>query len=171
MKTAILGLGNELLGDEGVGVHAIRLLAKEKLPEDILLVEVGTAILDALPILEKAENIIISDAMKGDERPGTVYSIDMGDCKGAGCIASMHGFDIFRTMALAGRAEPPTVKVFGVEPEFIGWSLELFENISKSLPYLFEGVYREVDHLSGNDQPLQDHTEPDTSDAAEKKAE
>jgi hydrogenase maturation protease len=145
LKTAILGLGNELLGDEGVGVHAIRLLAQKKMPEDTILVEVGTAILDALPILEKAENIIIIDAMKGDEIPGTVYAIDLDHCKGSGCIASMHGFDIFRTMAIAGRTEAPNVKVFGVEPEFIGWSLELSENVSRSLPYLIEGLYRELD--------------------------
>ena len=49
MRILVLGLGNELLGDEGVGVHAVRLLKKNVVQQHITLFEVGTAILDALP--------------------------------------------------------------------------------------------------------------------------
>ena len=48
MQTIILGLGNELLGDEGVGVHAARLLQRLKLPMDTKVIEVGTAILNSV---------------------------------------------------------------------------------------------------------------------------
>ncbi len=144
MQTLILGIGNELLGDEGVGVHAARLLRKENLPKQIKIVEVGTAILDALPDLEQADRVIILDAMKDDQPPGTVYKISLDHCSGASCIASMHGFDIFRVMALAGRSTPPPVMVFGVEPQKIDWSLELSTSVTESMPYLLDAVRVEL---------------------------
>jgi hydrogenase maturation protease len=144
MQTLILGIGNELLGDEGVGVHAARLLRKEKLPKQIKIVEVGTAILEALPDLEQADRVIILDAMKDDQPPGTVYKISLDHCSGASCIASMHGFDIFRVMALAGRSTPPPVMVFGVEPQKIDWSLELSTSVTDSMPFLLDAVRAEL---------------------------
>lgn len=144
MRTLILGLGNELLGDEGVGVHGVRLLQKLTLPIDTVVLEIGTAILDALPELEHAERVIVLDAMKENSRAGTVYKIPLDHCSGSPCIASMHGFDIFRVMALTGRTEPPPVMVFGVEPETIGWSMSLSPSVAESLPYLVEAVLREL---------------------------
>lgn len=144
MQTLILGIGNELLGDEGVGVHAARLLRKESLPQKIKIIEVGTAILNALPELEQADRVIILDAMKDDHPPGTVYKVPLDHCSGASCIASMHGFDIFRVMALAGRSTPPPVLVFGVEPQDINWSLELSDSVAESMPYLLDAVRTEL---------------------------
>ena len=144
MQTLILGIGNELLGDEGVGVHAARLLQHEKLPNQTKILEIGTAILDALPDLEQADRVIILDAMKDDQPPGTVYKIPLDDCSGAKCIASMHGFDIFRVMALAGRSTPPPVMVFGVEPLEIGWSMELSTPVTESMPHLLDAVRAEL---------------------------
>ena len=144
MQTVILGLGNELLGDEGVGVYAARQLQKEKLPESTKVVEVGTAILDALPELEYADRIIILDAMKDGKSPGTVYKIPLDDCAKSANIASMHGFDIIRVMALAGRKIPPPVMVFGIEPAQICWSMELSPAVAESLPYMLEAVWQEL---------------------------
>lgn len=144
MQTLILGIGNELLGDEGVGVHAARLLRKESLPKQTKIIEVGTAILDALPDLEQADRVIILDAMQDDQPPGTVYKIPLDHCSGASCIASMHGFDIFRVMALAGCSSPPPVLVFGVEPQQINWSLELSTTVTDSMPYLLDAVQAEL---------------------------
>ena len=144
MQTLILGIGNELLGDEGVGVHAARLLLAENLPPKTKILEVGTAILDALPDLEQADRVIILDAMKDDQPPGTVYKISLDHCSGASCIASMHGFDIFRVMALAGRSSPPPVMVFGVEPLKVEWSLELSTPVTESIPHLLDAVRAEL---------------------------
>lgn len=144
METIILGLGNELLGDEGVGVYAARQLQKEKLPEKTRVVEVGTAILDALPELECADRIIILDAMKDGGSPGTVYKIPLDDCLKSANIASMHGFDIIRVMALTGRDIPPPVMVFGIEPAQICWSMALSPVVAESMPYLLEAVRQEI---------------------------
>jgi Ni,Fe-hydrogenase maturation factor len=61
----------------------------------------------------------------------------------------MHGFDIFRVMALAGRTDLPDIVVFGVEPASIAWSTELTPTVGTALPQLLEAVLKEletVDH-------------------------
>jgi hydrogenase maturation protease len=145
MQTLVLGLGNELLGDEGVGVHAARQLQNEFLSEEIKVLEVGTAILDVLPDIENAGRIVVLDAMKDGRPPGTVYKTLLDDCSGSTCIASMHGFDIFRVMSLTERSDRPPITVFGIEPELIDWSLSLSAPVAESLPYLIKAVLEELE--------------------------
>ncbi len=63
IKTVVLGFGNLLLGDEGVGVHAAQVLSGN-CPEGVEVRDIGTAILEAIPDFEKADKIIVIDAMK-----------------------------------------------------------------------------------------------------------
>jgi hydrogenase maturation protease len=144
VKTVVLGIGNLLLGDEGVGVHAAHALMSGVYPPDVTVLEVGTAILDALPAFEQAERIIVLDAVKADGPPGSVYRLPFDDCEHARCIASMHGFDLSRVMALAGRKQAPEVLVMGIEPERMSWSLELSPRVAKALPILLQEVEREL---------------------------
>jgi hydrogenase maturation protease len=144
LKTLVLGIGNLLLGDEGVGVHAARELLKEDFSAENKVLEVGTAILDALPDLVTASRVIILDAMKFEGEPGTIYSIPHYQCRGSRCIASMHGFDISRVLALAGHLDSPEVQVLGVEPSYLGWSMRLSPQVAEALPLLIRAVKREL---------------------------
>ena len=133
------------MGDEGVGVHAARALLKEEHTPEVEILEIGTAILDALPALERADRVIVMDAMKYDGDPGTVYRIPLGKCESSQCIASMHGFDIFRVLALTRREVPPEVLVFGIEPCTLGWSLDLSPQVADALTYLLQSVNKEIE--------------------------
>jgi len=144
LKTVVLGIGNLLLADEGVGVHAVRALAKGMNAPDTELLEVGTAILDALPALEKADRVIVLDAMEAGGEPGTVYRIPLQDCVRPATLASLHGFDLTRVLALAGRVEFPEVEVFGVEPDYMGWSLDLSPKVSDAMPALLDAVRKAI---------------------------
>lgn len=140
----VLGIGNLLLCDEGVGVHAARELLKADLPAETMVLEVGTAILDALPELEIANRVIILDAIKYNGEPGTIYSIPQSQCRSSKNIASMHGFDISRVLALTGHTDSVEVMVFGVEPAYMGWSIELSPEVAEAMPILLEAVRREL---------------------------
>ena len=144
VHTLVMGLGNELLADEGVGVHAVRRLHQAQLPAKVVILEVGTAILNVVSELKFAERIIVIDAMKGGGLPGTVYKVALEACRKNMQIASLHGFDIFRVLALAGRTSVPSVTVFGVEPKQIDWSMTLSSVVDESLPALLEAVQREL---------------------------
>lgn len=140
----IMGLGNELLGDDGVGVHAVRQLMALELGQNVIILDIGTAILDALPYLHGAEQLIIIDAVKGGGIPGTIYKTELKDCISNNFIASMHGFDISRVMALAGRSRTLSGLVFGIEPELLTWSMNLSLPVTTALPYLVDAVVAEV---------------------------
>jgi hydrogenase maturation protease len=148
VRTLVLGIGNLLLGDEGVGVHVIHALQREKLPEDVVLLEVGTAFLDALPEIEKADRIIVVDAMQGEHAPGTIYRVLFEDCVKPECIASLHGFDLSRVMFLAGGTSPPETVVIGVEPARIDWGTELSPEIEGVVPAVVDAVKGEIERIS-----------------------
>ena len=144
MRTLILGIGNLLLCDEGVGVHVARALQQEQLPENIVVLDVGTAFLDALPEIELADRIIIVDAMKADHAPGTIYRVPFDDCVKPEVLASLHGFDLSRVISLTGRTSFPEVIVIGVEPARIDWGIELSPEIQEMIPSLIEALKIEI---------------------------
>jgi hydrogenase maturation protease len=144
MKILVLGIGNLLLCDEGVGVHVARLLQQEELPADVAVLEVGTAFLDALPALEIADRVIVVDAMQAGQAPGTIYRIPFEDVMKRDLIASLHGFDLSRVMYLAGRETPPEAVVIGVEPARVEWGTEPSPAVSAVMPAVVEAVKTEI---------------------------
>jgi len=76
MKTLILGVGNFLLKDEGIGIHVIRELEKENLPPNVSLLDGGTGGLYLLGWLQGYERIIMIDATLDDNPPGTIRLIN-----------------------------------------------------------------------------------------------
>lgn len=144
MKNLVLGLGNLLLADEGVGVHvAQQLLAGENI-DDLVVLDVGNAILDAMPAISAAERVIVVDAMQAGGPPGTVYRVPIDDCLNAGLIGSVHGFDLKSVLHLLGREVPPEVIVIGIEPEVIAWSTQLSAAVMEALPDVMTSVRREL---------------------------
>jgi len=71
-KTLVLGLGNVIMGDEGVGVHVVRALEKLQLPSNIECLDGGTGGFVLLEPLQLAEHIILIDATDDGNPPGTV---------------------------------------------------------------------------------------------------
>jgi hydrogenase maturation protease len=142
--TLVLGLGNQLLGDEGVGVHAAEELLRGPLPSGVVVLDVGTAVLDALPAMEVAERIVVVDAVRADRAPGTVYRVPFDEMSHPQVIGSVHGFDLSRALALSGRTDQPEVVVIGVEPETIDWSLELSPPVREAMPAVLEAIRAEI---------------------------
>lgn len=144
MRILVLGLGNLLLADEGVGVHAARALIDEGCPGNVTVLDIGTAVLDALPAIEEADRIILIDAVKAGMEPGSVYRMPFDAFLRPECIASMHGFDLSRVLALAERHDVPEVTVIGVEPETIAWSLDLSAAVASALRVVLELLREEI---------------------------
>jgi hydrogenase maturation protease len=125
----ILGLGNLLLADEGVGVHAARMIAETGHTDDVVVLDIGTAVIDAF---------------KADGPPGSVYRIPYDDCLRPSTIASLHGFDLSRVLAMAGRYHCPEITVIGVEPARIDWSMDLSPEVAAALPTVLRAVENEI---------------------------
>jgi hydrogenase maturation protease len=112
--------------------------------EGVTILDIGTSVLEALPELERAKRVIVIDAVKADGPAGSVYRVSYDDCVTNSAIASMHGFDLSRTMALAQREQLPEVIVIGIEPARIEWSMELSPEVSEALPAVLAAVEEEI---------------------------
>jgi hydrogenase maturation protease len=71
-KTLVLGLGNVIMGDEGIGVHVVRALEQLQLPANVECLDGGTGGFVLLEPLQSAEHIILIDATDDGNPPGTV---------------------------------------------------------------------------------------------------
>ena len=137
-------MGNLLLCDEGVGVHVARALAQRTLPPNVTVVDAGTAFLDVLPDIEKADRILLIDAMEGGGAPGSVYRVPFDQCQHPDMLASLHGFDLSRVLYMAGSNRAPQVTVFGIEPARIEWGTELSPAIQRMLPSVERAILDEL---------------------------
>lgn len=74
-KLAVAGLGNLLLKDDGIGIYLIRALRKMKLPENLVLFEIGTAVFFLHSVALEYKNLLLVDAVRGGGKPGSVYRL------------------------------------------------------------------------------------------------
>jgi hydrogenase maturation protease len=130
----VVGVGNELLTDDGVGVHAVRQLQRESLP-GVTVVEIGTAILHGLSFVEEADRVLVIDAARGGQPPGTIYRFEAREGVRDGGINSIHALGLHEAarLLLAGGRVPP-VTVLGVEPESLGYGMALSGPVQAALP-------------------------------------
>ncbi|MBA7511619.1 Hydrogenase 1 maturation protease [subsurface metagenome] len=146
-KIVILGVGNLLLGDEGVGVHLIQKLREMEIGEGIELVDGGTSLLDFIPQREDVSKLIIVDAIKLGGKPGTTYKIcvDSSLLKGAKGMTSLHQLGVVETLAIAQKMGklPPTI-IIGIEPKEIGYGLKLSSEVERKMGKMVNLILGEV---------------------------
>ena len=128
----IFGIGNLLMSDDGVGVHAARALALDP-PAGTEVVDAGTDFLSALPFLEDARRVLVIDAVRGGGAPGTLYRLTEDD------LAPQHDRTAHATSLLAARnvlapGATPDVLILGVEPAVLDYGLELSPAVAAALP-------------------------------------
>jgi hydrogenase maturation protease len=144
-KTLIVGIGNLLCRDEGIGVHVIHEMENMQLPGHIELLDIGTSTMDLISYLEGVKKLIVIDAMKAGEAPGVIYKCKPEDLmpKGEGPI-SLHEIGLLETLNMAKKMgmEIDTV-IIGVEPKVMDWGMELSGEVKSKIPIIIEAVLKE----------------------------
>ena len=143
----ILGIGNILLSDEGVGVHVANELAKMELPPDVTVVEGGTDGFRLLNVITEADRLIVIDAVRGGAEPGSIYRFDVGEVRNcpSGFKTSVHQIGILEVIDLSGLiGKTPFTTVIGIEPLCLDMAMELSPEVSKKVPKIIELVLEEV---------------------------
>jgi hydrogenase maturation protease len=146
----VVGIGNYILQDEGVGVHAINRLAEKDLPSEVELIDGGTHSYDLVDIFCQAEKIIVVDALQAGGEPGTIYRAPLEELglkpdDATVSLHQMHFIEAVYMVELLGHH--PQITVFGVEPDTIDWGLELTPKVAERLPRLVELIEEEIDRL------------------------
>ncbi|MEN6549422.1 MAG: hydrogenase maturation protease [Armatimonadia bacterium] len=129
----VAGLGNSLLQDDGIGVHAA-LAMQECNGPSLCCCEVGTAVLDALHLLEWADRVLAIDAMEAGGEPGSIYLIGDEGVAGGPIQASLHELSLKTALGFFAPEAKPEIVVLGVEPARIDYSLELSPELQRALP-------------------------------------
>ena len=144
MTTAILGVGNLLMKDDGVGVHVARALGALDLPDDVVVIDAGTDPAVAYDV-DYAGRIIVIDAVLGDGPPGTIYRLPgtPGGACGRG-EQSCHDIGLLQTLQVA-RPDEREIVVIGVEPKEIECGLDLSSEVAARVPRVVELVRQEIE--------------------------
>jgi len=137
----VLGIGNLLLSDDGVGVHIVNRLRNEyTFPDNVTLIDGGTKGLDLLPLLEGKEKVLFVDAANFNKEPGTIDTV-MGENIPAFLSQklSMHQIGV-PDMLFAARLMgifPPEMCLIGIQPKSMETSTEMSEEVKNRFDELY----------------------------------
>lgn len=144
VTTAVIGIGNILLKDDGVGVHVVQALKGVVLPSTIILVDGGTSTLDMLDYFLDYQSLIVIDALRGGEKPGTLYKLSPEAMAGlAKKNLSLHDVQILDVIQMAQMLDSfPEVTIYGIEPEEVTYGLEMSETLKNAFPGIVDTIYK-----------------------------
>ena len=148
MGKLVVGTGNVLLKDEGIGCHVVHALGEADL-SDVEIIDGGTS-LDVLQLCEDADKLIIVDAVRGGGMPGQIYRFRIGDItleqKPLLSLHDMSLIDSLKLMRLWHNIDGAVI--IGIEPKDIGWGLELSPELEQTVPRIIDVILAELNNTS-----------------------
>ncbi len=150
-KVRVVGIGNLVMQDDGLGPHFIKYLESAgDIPPEVELIDGGTHSYDLVEFFAEADSIIIVDALKFEEEPGTIYRAPLKELRNdlvneAKSVHELNFIDAVKMVNMLGY--DPEVIVFGVEPKTIDVSIELSPEVEAKLPRLAELVKAEIKRM------------------------
>lgn len=147
----VLGVGNILLKDEGVGVKVVEELQRRyEFPEHVEVIDGGTQGLWLMATIQEADHLVVVDAVTCGGEPGSLYRLEKDDLpSGLRSKQSAHDSDLVEALNLCKLmdSEPKTVVVVGIEPADIQpFGLELTGPVQARFEDLITNVLRELSH-------------------------
>lgn len=137
-SVAIVGIGNNLLTDDGAGIHAVNLLAADQVGEDVDCIDGGTVGLALLDRLSAHEGLIALDAMILGKKPGTV-TVLLGEAMDThlrnqrGSVHEVGLSDLMDALRLRGEL-PEHRALIGIEPANMDWGTEPTAAVAAAVP-------------------------------------
>lgn len=149
-STLVLGIGNILLKDEGIGVRVVEYLHKCPLPENVELLDGRTASADFIEVLSNRQHVIIVNAADLDAPAGTVLRLTPQDwlSKRENPL-SLHDLDIPQTLAMAHilGCAPRNVVCLAIAPESSKPGMELSDTLKPLVPKIADMVLKEIQSI------------------------
>lgn len=148
LKVIVLGMGNLLLKDEGIGIHVAHALQRQPSPKNIQLEVIDGATMPDIPFcLEEVDKLIIVDSMLADDEPGAIYRFRPEDINLEDkTMTSLHQISLLENlqlMRLFGHKLTDII-IIGVQPKDTDWGTELSAELSEKMPRIIEVVKNEV---------------------------
>jgi hydrogenase maturation protease len=158
MRIVVLGVGNILLSDEGLGVRAVeRLPGAYSLPPEVELIDGGTCGMELLEDLEGLDALIMVDAIRSGKPAGTPIRL-VGDAIPVFFKTKLSPHqvglcDVLATLAFLGRA-PASTTILGLQPQSLALGMELSSEIEARMPDLLRMIIDQLATLGISASPL-----------------
>lgn len=135
----VIGVGNILLKDDGIGVRVVEYIKEKKLlPPQIDVVDGGTGGIQLISIIKDEDCLIIIDAVKGGGRPGSIYRFTIDDIPvNIAQKTSLHELglqEVFALLDLSEGKRPETVIIIGIEPGEVKYGMDLSPELKAVVP-------------------------------------
>ncbi len=149
-KTAVIGLGNYLLADEGVGMHAVEILRKKDYSGGVDFVDAGTPGMNLLHQFEQRDRIIFIDSGECGLKPGKYARFkpeEVVSLKHAKNY-SLHEFDLISFIEKAdelGATKNTSITVYCMQAGEIRMSQELSSDVQEGLPGMVDDIFAEIE--------------------------
>jgi len=150
----VLGIGNCLLSDDGVGVHAARILEAVP-PPHTTVVAVETDFLSAISFLERCAKALVIDAMDAGRPPGTIYHCRAEELREADPKHSLHTLGLLEALKFLDEKHRPEVHILGVQPARTECSLQLSPELARALPQVVHAARRIIEDFDHPGPPGQ----------------
>ncbi|GFM34166.1 NiFeSe hydrogenase maturation protease [Desulfovibrio subterraneus] len=128
-KLLVLGIGNSLLTDDGVGVFAAEALQKETWPEEVTIIEGGTFTQDIFYLFEGYDRLLVLDVIHAGHEPGTLYQLTEDDLvSNEKQRVSIHDIDMLDSLKMCELkcGSRPRMEIIGMQPKDITtWNIGL----------------------------------------------
>ena len=155
-KCVVLGLGNTLHSDDGVGPRAIERLKNEaRVPDDVTLIEGGTLGLELLTYVWDCSYLLVLDAVDLGQPPGTLVRMSQEELQalpGKGSVHQLGVADLLVALRVLARHQP-TVLLLGVQPATTDWGTELSPAAAAAMNSLVEAAISELLSRAAAEQP------------------
>jgi len=143
----IVGVGNLLLSDDGIGVHLLRKLEKENCIESAQFLDMGTSSMDlGYYINENVNRLVIIDSIKSEDEPGTIFKMGLEDLVSRKKENfSLHQLELIDTLKLVSLDKDfPETVIIGIVPHD---TQTLSEGLSAKIDMKFSGIYKKTYEL------------------------
>jgi hydrogenase maturation protease len=151
-KIVIIGVGNLLLKDEGVGVHVAQELQKKGLPSAVEVHDGGVAGMGLLDLFGGASKVLLIDAADMNLEPGAIVRFTPEELvsEKSGPRFSAHDVGLLEVLELARALGncPPEVVIFGIQPKEMSWGTELSAEVRASIPKVTDLILKEINQVS-----------------------
>lgn len=143
-KILLLGVGNEIMSDDGLGVLALRQLQRKINDPTLIFLEQGISFVFDETAFQQAKKIIILDALMGGDKPGTIYKVPLSQLKlHYESISSLHQWHILHQLSWDEQHRNKTI-ILGMEPQSIVLGTDLSDTVKNNMDNYLLAVEREI---------------------------
>jgi len=149
-KVIIIGIGNILLMDEGIGIHVINELEKHKLPDNVDIYDGGTGGFKLIDLMREAKRVIFIDAVEAGKTPGTITTFKYKDVRSIYPKKkySLHDTNLLEVIKMAELLEVPIeIEIVGIQPKTINYSTTLSKELRDAMPDIINTVLSRIEEV------------------------